>query len=134
MSDSTPVSLSPKGDTLPNAKRRLDEIVDPNQQAKDPEHIMMGLWALANTRDSSLNLGLVPLDTILHQCDERCGSFQAQVQGVGASRHFYDGKLNEHDVQVMAATVQWMATNVGRAFYDKFSKALSAAHRPEPTT
>lgn len=115
-------SVCPLGLTLPRAKSRLDAIESEEDKKRDPEHIMMSLWERENTRDTSKNFGKVPVDNILHVCTEKCG----------ASRGFYGGmdpheytELNEHDLKVINATVQWLSTNCGRSFLHKFEQELN---------
>lgn len=122
-------SVSPKGFTMPHATRRLVEIPE-KDKAKDPEQIMTGLWEKENTRDTHINFGRVPLDSILHECNSRCGEKLVTFSSIG-EKHFYDGKLNERDIRVAAATVQWLATNCGRAFFQDFLIAYRAANEPK---
>jgi len=115
-------SVSPKGFTLPNAERRLNE-TPVEMQAIDAEHIITKLWEEENTRQTYRGMGLVPLDTILHVCNEKCGLDGRPVfQFTG--NHSYDGQLNERDVRVAAATIQWLATSVGRGFFHNFLLTL----------
>lgn len=118
------VCLCPKGLTLPNSKKRLNETPE-DMRAKDPEHIMASLWEELNTRDRCINLGRVPIESILHTCNEGCG--KPGFLNSPTSAHFYNGNLEKRDLEVAAATVQWLATNVGRAFLDRFSDAFKKA-------
>lgn len=112
--------VSPFGLTLPNALKRLQ--IPPEDQNKDAETIIMRMWDEKNTRDPSRG-GLTPIDRILHVCGDDCGKkkFRMPME----DEHVYS-KPSEHDIMVMAATVQWLATNVGRSFYQDF---LSQWHK-----
>ena len=105
---------------MPIALKRLQEIPEGAQRRDtDPEWIMVQLWEKVNIPDGSLNLGQVPLDTILHMCSGDC-----------KPKHHYVRPLNPDHVRVAAATVQWLATNVGRSFYQRFLDALEKARKP----
>lgn len=124
-----PESVSPKGLTMPSAARRL-ATTSKKDQKNNPEHIMMDLWAEENTRYFHSNFGRVPLDSILHECNEKCGKKLIPFSMTGSS-HYYDGNLNERDLQVAAGVVQWLATNCGQAFLHKFFMRLKDAQEPK---
>lgn len=120
----TGTCVAPIGLTLPHAKKRLDSLPE-KEEPKDPEHIMMKLWAEQNTRDSSLNFGLVPIDTILHRCTAKCSEGRTYA---GTPPHEYFPP-NEDELRVINATIQWVATNCGRAFLHKFQQKLKKLHQ-----
>ncbi len=121
-------SESPEGVTMPNALHRLKEIKEKNRR-KDAEHIMVHLWAQENVRDPLINFGLVPLDQILHECTEECGKVSRLALTKGL--HRYNRKFSTRDTRIVAATVQWLATNVGRCFLREFLRKLESANKPE---
>lgn len=108
-------SESPVGLTMPMAAMRLEH---PNPE--DCEKIMMRIWAEINTRDPTKHYGLIPLDTILHECNDQCGRPNLMF----GDPHSYTGVLPEHDVRVVAATVQWLATPIGRNVLEKFFREI----------
>ncbi len=97
-------SLAPLGDTLPNAKYRLNTA----PQDHDPEMIMMKLWEEENVRRYFLNGGRVPLEAILF--------LPREVE-----------TIQSRDRQVVAATLQWLATNCGRSFLHEFQKRVKTS-------
>lgn len=111
--------VAPVGLTLPNAKKRLVSIPK-SMRRKNPEHIMMKLWAKENVRDRTMNFGLVPIDGILHQCNEKCGE---GVTLAGTPGHHYLVP-NDNDVRIINATIQWLATNGGQAFLREFRQEV----------
>jgi len=121
-------SVAPKGKTLPNSARRLDDL-DEHLRAKDAEHIITQLWEDENVRSGNMNFGLVPVDVILHECSEKCKSEKERLLAlVKSGGHVYNPEPNERDVQVVAATIQWLATNVGRCFLHKFLREFEEAN------
>lgn len=106
-------SVAPVGKTMPNAQGRL---VEGRKLKLDPEAIMARLWARENTRDR-IDFSLIPLDVILHECNEKCAS--------NCSNHHYTGKIDERDIRVASATVQWLATNCGRELLTRFFKKIA---------
>ena len=120
------VSLSPKGLTEDIYRVRLDSLTDPTAVSKDAEHIIAQMWAKENTRDNNINLGGVPIDKILHRCNSKCKGGADHVEGGHA--HYYTGEFDEEEVKIAAATVQFLATNVGRGFYNEFLKCYEAAN------
>ncbi len=121
------VSLSPKGQITGIYRARLDLITDPVMQQKDAEHIMAKCWEGENTREVNINLGKVPLDMILHRCNSRCKGGVDYVDGNHV--HHYSGVFKSEEVEIVAATVQFLATNVGRGFYRGFLNLLEEANR-----
>lgn len=107
--------VAPVGLTLPNRKRRLMSL-PMILRKKDPEHIMMRLWAKANVRKRTTNFGLVPIDTILHTCNDDCGKGMC-LGGTPACKHL---PPTEDEVRIVNATIQWLATNCGQAFLHEF--------------
>ncbi len=71
---------------------------------KHPEDIMAEMWEAENIPDAMINHGSVPVQHILD-----------------------NSKPSEHDRMVMASTLQWLGTNVGRDFLSRF---VSAADLP----
>jgi hypothetical protein len=118
-------SVAPFGLTLPHTQKRLDQISDKREKEKDPEHIIMKLWELQNTREISLNFGLVPIDSILHRCTVECG---IRKSFVGTPNHEYTDP-DENEIRIINATVQWFATSCGRAFLHKFQNELKNIHQ-----
>ncbi|MFA6297257.1 MAG: hypothetical protein WC629_01710 [Candidatus Paceibacterota bacterium] len=118
-------SLSPVGLTMPVALKRLESLSS-KQKRKDAEAIMMLLWENENTRDP-LNGSMTPLDSILHECTEGCG--KTRIFSFGADKCVYKPSLNERDVKVAAATIQWIATNCGRSFFEKFYRKFEEARK-----
>ena len=112
--------VAPVGLTLPNSAKRLSSL--PKKMCKkDPEHIMMRLWDKVNVRDLSLNFGKVPIDSILHICNDQCGK---GVSTAGPPSHHYLPPTEEQ-VKIISATVQWLATNMGRNFLSEFSHEVN---------
>ena len=113
-------SLSPKGLTMPIAKKRLEEMKTEKDIAEDPEHIMMTLWAKENTRKSNVNFGTIPLDRILHVCTAKCkrGEDNAVIH------HHFNSRLSAHERKIAAATAQWLATSRGRGLLHEFFRQL----------
>lgn len=108
-----PKSLAPFGDTLPQKRVRLDSAPD----KADPEVVMMKLWEKENIPSTSRNCGWTSIEAILEGIPS--GVSIASVSFLpNESRRV----IEERDRQVVAATVQWMATNVGRCFYEQFQK------------
>ncbi len=121
-----PESLAPVGETMPGALSRLHEIPEGDpRRLTDAEWIMARLWERANIPDPSLNFGVVPLDAISHICSEECGKQPALSGGKG---HHYTRPPKPEYVKVAAAVVQWLATNVGRSFYEEFTRAFKQAN------
>lgn len=119
----SPRSLTPKGLTMPNAKRRLDG-VSGLLVVTDPEHIMMNLWAEENTPAHHINGGLVPIDVILHECSVECYGRNPGFSPFPHDGHLYRRSFSERDLRVASAIVQWLATGVGQGFLAKFQAAL----------
>ena len=111
-------SLSPYGLTTASAKARLDSAP---LGENDPERIMMRLWEQVNTSDAALCQGLVPLILIAHRCNEGC-----------KSEHAYR-PIPRHDMELVAATVQWLACHSGRNFLIKFLEEIGQDVRYNPT-
>lgn len=109
-------SISPVGKTMPNAQRRL---IEGRKLRFDPEAIMARLWAKENTRHG-MHFGRVPLDRILHECNDKCCS----------DRHCYQ-KINDRDIRVASATVQWLATNCGQSLLFEFFKKVKEKNEKE---
>ena len=111
-----PRSLAALGQTTLSSRERLN-----NAGIHDPELIMAGLWADANKPDLN-NFGILPVQLIAHQCTKNCRG----------GEHAYS-KLEPRDVQIVSAAVQWLATDVGRAFYTKFLQELGVTleYRPD---
>lgn len=107
-----PKSESPFGKTMSISRQRLEIPVRPG----DPETLMMRFWEKENVRVRWLNGGRIPLDLILHQCNEDC----MPSDGI----HHYTRVLEDRDVEVAAATVQWLATNCGREFLRRFFESI----------
>jgi hypothetical protein len=116
--------IAPVGLTLPHAKRRLKELPQ-EMRRKDPEHIIMRLWAKENTRRFNLNFGKVPIDNILHKCTKKCGKRRTFA---GSPSHDYVPP-NVNEVRIINATIQWIATNCGRAFLHEFQQELKKLHQ-----
>jgi len=112
---SAPRSLAPLGQTTHASRERLN-----NAGIHDPELIMAGLWADTNKPDLN-NFGILPVQLIAHQCTDKC-----------RREHAYT-KLKTEDVQIISAAMQWLATDVGRAFYTKFLQELGVTleYRPD---
>ncbi len=111
---------------MPGALSRLHEIPeDDPRRLTDAEWIMARLWEQANTPDQSRNFGAVPLDVILHFCSQECGTQRTLSGGKG---HCYTRPPKPEYVKVAAAVVQWLATNVGRSFYEEFTRAFKQAN------
>jgi hypothetical protein len=81
---------------------------------------MMRLWAKENTRERSLNFGLVPIDSILHRCNDDCGKGM-NLGGTPACKYL---PPSEDEIRIVNATIQWLAANQGRAFLHKFAQEL----------
>jgi hypothetical protein len=113
------VCVAPVGLTLPNKRKRLMSM-PVAMRKKDPEHIMMELWAKENTRERITNFGLVPIDGILHSCNDDCGK-GISYGGPPACHHL---PPNEEEVKIVNATIQWLATNCGRSFMHKFQQEV----------
>ena len=113
---SAPRSLAALGQTTHSSRERLN-----NAGIHDPELIMAGLWADINKPDLN-NFGILPVQLIAHQCNKHC------MHG----EHAYS-KLEPRDVQIISAAMQWLATEVGRAFYTKFLRELGVTleYRPD---
>lgn len=111
--------VTPVGRTLPHAKGRLYSLNE-DRRERDPEWIMMTLWDKKNVRRRGLNAGAVPVDAILHTCTRDCGK---NMSVIGSDRHEYV-EPDPHDVEVICATVQWLATNCGRSFWGEFDQKL----------
>src|SRR3989344_4801494 len=101
-------SLAPFGNTLPGSKRRLMNPTGPD----DAETIMMKLWGKENLPETHRLFG-TPLRAILLL--RKNGGFS--------------GRVSARDRKVVAATVQWFATNVGRALHEEFRNQLEKAYR-----
>jgi len=107
-------SLSPKEKTTSYFRKR-------SISKKDPVDVMAELWEKSNARQSWLNHGIVPLDFITHGCNDKC----VGTEGNYVQHHFpQDEEFNDRDVRVAAATVRWLATNVGRGFLYSFFKEI----------
>ena len=126
------LSLSPVGLTMPIALLRITGLSE-NHKIKDTECIIAELWAKENTPKNFLNGGNVPLDDILHECTQRCKTRKTNDSPrVGdASLHDFSQPLNEHDIRVAAATIQWAATPMGRVFYQRFLDEWNKRNNPE---
>jgi len=109
-------SLASLGHTTPSSRQRLNK-----GDIHDPELIMAGLWADMNKPVPDAT-GILPVQYIAHRCTDKC-------KGGG---HIY-GNLSPLDVQIVSATVQWLATAAGRAFYTKFLQELGVTieYRPD---
>lgn len=118
------VCVAPVGLTLPRSQERLEE-VEEDQRSKDPETIMMRLWAEVNTRKYGRNNGMVPIDSILHECTVECGK-GLSILGKRVS-HTYE-EPDPEKVRIISATVQWLATNAGRAVLERFQRRLNATY------
>ncbi len=109
-------SLASFGQTTVSSRQRLN-----NADVHDPELIMAGLWADLNkpVPDST---GILPVQVIGHRCTNKCRG----------GEHVY-GALDPADVQAISATMQWLATTAGRAFYTKFLQELGVTieYRPD---
>lgn len=103
-------SLAPFGDTLPNALRRLKDAPDES----DAELIIMKRWESENVPQAFLSGGFTSLEAIVQGTPPESGKREP---------------VSERDRQVVAATIQWMATNIGRCFYDEFRKAWIEAQK-----
>lgn len=119
-------SVSPIGYTMPRAKNRLDELKNAPEHKTDPEHIIMWIWEDANIRRAFLNGGTIPLDSILHECSGRCSKGKSGNAMFG--RHHYNRKLSPRDIKIVAATIQWLATSVGRGLLHQFFHELDKVH------
>ncbi|MBI1998938.1 MAG: hypothetical protein HYS73_01210 [Parcubacteria group bacterium] len=107
-------SLAPFGDTLPGSRRRLESV--PGRFPNDPEAIMMRLWEEENISRTGVNFGGTIVEAIL-------------CLGEEIGDHAPRGKTSKHDRRVVAATIQWMATNCGRALFYEFERRLARAHQ-----
>ena len=87
---------------------------------KDPEHIIMKLWAKENVRERLLSFGHVPIDAILHRCNDDCGKGIC-LAGTPACHYL---PPNEDEVKIINATIQWLATNGGHSFLLKFRQEV----------
>ena len=87
---------------------------------------MMKLWAKENTRERIINFGRVPIDAILHSCNENCGK-GISFAGPPACRYL---PPNEDEVKIINATIQWLATNCGRDFLHKFQQEVKRLNGP----
>ena len=103
-------SLAPFGLTTDIAARRLEQYSD------DPEVVMAKLWEEANVVYPSINMGIAPVDHILHKCVDSCSE--------DGNTHYFSDDLEVEKVRVASATVQWLATNCGRAFLEKFFEGI----------
>jgi len=107
--------VSPLGKTMPIAAERLRVAT-----LENPERIIAVMWAEANTRENIRGY-TVPIDSILHECSSRCGT-----QG-----HYFEHPKDlvstpkDRDVRIIAATIQWIATNCGREFLGRFIEEIS---------
>jgi hypothetical protein len=110
--------VAPVGLTLPCSKARLESLPK-GMRAKDAQHIMMRLWAKENVRQHSISFGKTPVDAILHRCNDQCG-----VLCFGGTPGHHYIPPDENEVQVINATVQWLAGNQGRALLHKFFQEL----------
>lgn len=108
--------VAPVGKTMPTAQRRL---IEGRNLKLDPEAIMARLWAKENTREQ-IDFGIIPLDAILHECNEKCTEKRSNC-----SNHHYTRELNERDIRVVSATIQWLATNCGQELLKRFFKEIS---------
>jgi hypothetical protein len=118
-------SVSPVGKTLPFAKERLDI---PRSKV-DPELVMAKMWEHDNIRRSWMNSSRVPIDLILHECNDRCRDV-AHSGALGGldhgTCHHYTGQYADRDIMIIAATVQYLATPVGRAILREFQEKIDA--------
>jgi hypothetical protein len=110
-------SLSPFGATTTQERIRLENAPDPQ---KDPECVMMKLWERENTLES--HAGIVPLDLITHRCNDRCQ--RRYKNGKRFVQHHFSGNIKVRDQRLVAATVQWLATNCGRSFLGRFFEEI----------
>lgn len=101
-------SVSPFGMTTAQYKRRLEGA---RLGQDDPEIVMMRMWEELNTPDHQH--GIVPAVLTAHRCNDGCGRFECSYQ-----------PLAQSDVELMAATVQWLACPAGRNFLIKFLEEI----------
>lgn len=82
---------------------------------------MAGLWADVN-KPVPDTAGILPVQHIAHRCTDKCKG----------GEHTYS-HLSPLDVQIVSATMQWLATTAGRAFYTKFLQELGVTieYRPD---
>lgn len=104
-------SLAPFGDTLHHYLQRLE---NPVKDRPDTEVIMMKLWEEENRPRSWVSHGLVPIEGIV-QGDPFLSGQTERIP------------LTEEQRQIVSATVQWFATNCGRAFLHKFDIEVEKA-------
>jgi len=85
-------SLAPYKTRLPHSLQRLDF----PQRCR--EHLMAEMWEAENIPHRGIDYGAVPVNAILDQHKD----------------------VSERDVEVIASTLQWLATNCGNAFLLKY--------------
>ena len=115
------VSCSPVGLTTPISADRLK--YDP--RINDPEKVIVRMWADENTPELGINLGMIPLDHITHRCNSGC----IVRKGDSFVTHHFTGDISDHDVEVVAATLQWLGTNCGLSFLRTFKEKLVRSRR-----
>ena len=107
-------SLAPFGLTTDIAARRLKRFSDTPED--DSEVVMAELWEEANIVSLSINKATAPIDHILHKCAGSCSE--------DGNTHYFSEDLEVEKVRVASATVQWLATNCGRAFLEEFFEVI----------
>lgn len=119
-------SLAPTEKTMPYWEER-------RYPDNDPVVRMAQLWAEENVRQPNLNYGTIPLDFILHECNNKCIQYTKEGTSLGVQHHFTGEGFNEHDVRVVNATMRWLATMCGRGFLaDFFREAVRCRIQPDP--
>lgn len=113
-----PASHTPYGKTSRRYRHRLKAPV----QFSFPERLITILWEHENKPQPHLQ-GPRVARIIAHQCTSHCTGKPHHDDG-----HKYR-RLTVREVHLMSATVQWMATNCGRAFMHRFSKLLKDMDR-----
>lgn len=114
-------SLAPFGDTLPESRQRLEAVSKrkPSLDWPDTETVMMRHWEDENRPEWGINQGLTPIEHILFSdeqlVDRTWGCAKAHPP------------IAERDRQVIAATIQILATGWGRSFYERFLKKFRKA-------
>ena len=103
-------SRAPFGDTLAHSLERLLNAPDET----DAEVIMMKHWEAENVSRPWLSFGATPLGVIIKNPLLESGRREP---------------VSERDRQVVAATIQWLATNVWRCYYGEFIKKLTEAEK-----
>ena len=98
-------SLAPYGDTLHQWLVRLNA----EFPGVNPEALLMKMWEEENIPRLNNSGGWTAIEAIVQGHPSETGE---RVP------------IADRDRQIVAATIQWLATNYGRCFYEEFQKRL----------